>query len=126
MIHIYISFLKFFLDNWAFVIRQSYSYVSLVCFWKDRSHCVYRNFRCISRGLCTDFTYETPGCGLYTGAAYTLISFPKIGRFGKYLVSQSYKVLVLIIIFYLLIVYFDFFFYLLFYHYLKTTGRQYE
>ena len=32
---------------------------------------VYRNFRCISRGLYTDFTCKTPGCGLYTGAAYT-------------------------------------------------------
>ena len=33
--------------------------------------------RCITRGLYTDFTYKTPGCGLYTGAGNTPISFTK-------------------------------------------------
>ena len=34
---------------------------------------IYRNYRCITRGLYTDFTNETLGCGLYTGAGNTPI-----------------------------------------------------
>ena len=52
---------------------------------------MYRNFRCISRGLYTDFTCKTPGCGLYTGAAYTPISFSKMGLFGNFSISFHYN-----------------------------------
>ena len=43
----------------------------------------------ISRGLYTDFTNKAPGCGLYTGAAYTRILFSKMGRFGNFMVSYK-------------------------------------
>ena len=35
------------------------------------------------------FTNKTPGCGLYTVAAYTPISFSKMERFGNFLVIFS-------------------------------------
>ena len=41
----------------------------------QRDYRRYRIFRCITRGLYTDFTYKTPGCGLYTGAGNASISF---------------------------------------------------
>ena len=34
----------------------------------------YRNYRCIARGLYTDFSNKTPGCGLYNCAGNTPIS----------------------------------------------------
>ena len=33
----------------------------------------YSNYWCITRGLYTDFTNESPGCGLYTSAGNTLV-----------------------------------------------------
>ena len=48
------------------------------------AYLIYRNFRCLSRGLYSDFTYKTPGCGLYTGAAYTSMLISKMGRFGNF------------------------------------------
>ena len=46
----------------------------LFSFWRFKQISEYRNYRCITRGLYTDFTYKTTKCGLYNGAGNTRIS----------------------------------------------------
>ena len=55
---------------------------------------MYRNYRCITRGLNTDFTNKTPRCGLYNGAGNTPI-LRKYNGAGNTPILRNIKCLIL-------------------------------